>query len=470
MTLPGQSRQPAAPMGEPNAGAAVPATMPVHGPRAEPTRRGAASAVARQPPRVLSLFDYDWDGIGSARHRGAFTFVTAGFDLFRFPDNVQLAWFDIDAFVERQVRRARREPIAAVLSSNEQFGALAAAMIAERLGLPGTAPKAIVACQHKLHFRKVMARVAPEANLRFAPFPCEFGERLSVALDYPFFVKPVKAAFSVLARRIEAVEEIESHIRFSPAETWVIRRLVRPFNAVAARLLPGELDANHLLIEEPVRAPQFNLDGYVWRGDVRMLGVVDELMYPGTQAFLRFQYPSRLPATVQRRALDVAARFLRAVGFEHGFFNMEFFHDPATDRLTIVEFNPRLAAQLADLYERVDGLDVYGMNLALAFGRDPAGLARKSARDGAAASFVFRTFGDDAPPPLPDAARRAALARGWPDALLMTFRKSRIGWRRELKWLGSHRYGVLNLGAASESALRQRYADAARCLGWPAPW
>jgi hypothetical protein len=55
--------------------------------------------------------------------------------------------------------------------------------------------------------------------------------------------------------------------------------------------------------------------------------VVDAVMYPGTQAFMRWEHPSRLAAQVQARALDVAQRFLAAVGFDHGMFNIEFFHD-----------------------------------------------------------------------------------------------------------------------------------------------
>ncbi|MGE0313857.1 MAG: acetyl-CoA carboxylase biotin carboxylase subunit family protein [Lautropia sp.] len=437
------------------------------------TEPGATRVQLQRParlPRALTLFDFDWDGLGFARHAAEVSFLRAGFDLFSFPDNARLAWFDMDRFVDRQVARARREGVDALVSNNEQFGALAAALVAERLGLPGTPSKAVVACQHKLHFRKVMARVAPQANVTFAPLPCEFGDTLKVELDYPLFVKPVKAAFSVLARRIDSAAEMAAHIRFSPAEEWVIRRLVKPFNAVASRLLPGEIDANHMLIEEPVHAPQYNLDGYVWRGQVRTLGVVDELMYPGTQAFLRFRYPSQLAPAVQQRAADVASRFLEAVGFDHGFFNMEFFHDPLTDRLSIVEFNPRLSGQMADLYERVDGLDVFGMNLALAFGRDPAQLARRPASGGVAASCVFRTFDSRPPPAQPDAARRKALARQMPDVLLMTFPKSSVGFKRELKWLGSHRYGVMNLSAPDESSLRERHRQAATLLGWPAPW
>ncbi len=88
-----------------------------------------------------------------------------------------------------------------------------------------------------------------------------------------------------------------------------------------------------MLLEEPFDAPQFNLDGYVFRGQVHAIGVVDAVMYPGTGAFQRFDRPSRLAERVQERALDVATRFLEAVGFDHGFFNMEFFYDLATDAL-----------------------------------------------------------------------------------------------------------------------------------------
>ena len=38
---------------------------------------------------------------------------------------------------------------------------------------------------------------------------------------------------------------------------------------------------------------------------IRDRGVVDAVMYPGTQAFMRWEHPSRLAAAVQRRALEV---------------------------------------------------------------------------------------------------------------------------------------------------------------------
>jgi len=433
-----------------------------------PTWSDAPDAVTVSPPRVLLLFDYDWDAIGFGRSAGRYRFVRDGFDLFRFPSNLRLAGFDLDRFADRLCERHGAD-LAAVVSNHEQFGALAAALVARRLGLPGTPPEAIVACQHKLYCRQVLQEVAPEANLPFFLLPCEIGEPPPAGLPYPLFVKPIKAAYSVLARRVETEQELARHIAFGPLEAWIIRRLVRPFDRVARRLAPIDTGAHRMIAEQPVQALQYNLDGYVHRGELRPIGVVDELMYPGTQAFLRFAYPSRLDPAVQSRAIEVARRFLRAVGFDHGFFNMEFFHEPGTGAVRVIEFNPRMGSQLADLYRRVDGLDLHAMNLALACGHDPAGLPRLAARDGAAASFVFRVF-DGSAPAQPSADRREALRRAFPDALFMGFGRRGRALRREYKWLGSHRYGVLHLGAADEAALRARYTAACDELGWPAPW
>ncbi len=424
-------------------------------------------------PRVGLLFNFDWDQLAHARHAGAYRFDSAGFDLFSFPSNLRLAGFDLQRFADAQARRGRRRGWAGVLSQHEQFGALAAALVAERLGLPGPRPEAIIAAQHKLHARRVLQQVAPEANLGFAELQAEYGGEIPPDLRYPAYVKPVKAAFSVLARRVASRDELVSHTRFAPFERWIIRRLVEPFDRIARARLPQAGSAHRMLLEDPLppATPQYNLDGWVRRGRAQALGVVDAVMVPGTQAFLRWQLPSALPAAVQARALDVAQRFLAAIGFDHGFFNMEFFHDPATDRLTVIEFNPRLASQFGDLYRRVQGRDPHRMALALALGQDPAGLPREAPRAGAAASLVYRWF-DPArpPPPPPTPARRAALAAACPDALLFALPKKGSGLARDYKWLGSHRYGILHLDGRDATELRARAEHASALLGWPVPY
>ncbi len=356
--------------------------------------------------RTVVLFNFDWDQLGFARWQRLYPSDSAGFDLFTFPSNLQLANFDLERFVDRLGARATRMGWRAVISNHEQFGALAAALLAERMGWPGTSVAAVIACQHKLIARRVLQSVAPEANADFMMLDWRHGEPLPERIDYPVFVKPVKAAFSVLARTVRNRQELAALTRFSRWEEWVIRHLVEPFERVVRERLPEAESAHRLLLEQPIAAAQYNLDGYVFEGAVRELGVVEPVMYPGTQAFMRWHYPCTLPAGVRARALDVARRFLDAVGFTHGMFNMEFFYDAARDRLTVIEFNPRMASQFSDLYLRVDGVDLHRVALELAHGRDPARLPRAQPTAGVAGSFVYRTFRSHSPSG--DAGRRAA--------------------------------------------------------------
>jgi hypothetical protein len=422
-------------------------------------------------PRVGLLFDYDWDAGAHRRLAGAYHFDRAGFDLFSFPSNARLIGFDLARFAARQAQRARQRGWAGVVSHHEQFGALAAALVAESAGLPGTSPQAVIACQHKLHARRVLQQVCPEANLGFEELDAHYGGPIPPGLSFPRYVKPVKAAFSVLARSVRNARELHEHTRFGRRELWVIRRLVEPFERIARERLPGCGSAHRMMLEEPLlRAPQHNLDGYVFNGQLHVLGIVDAVMYPGTQAFMRFDLPSRLPTTVTGRAAAVARRFLDAVGFRHGLFNMEFFHDPASDRLAVIEFNPRLASQFGDLYRRVHGIDAHALGLALATGQDPAALPQTEPTAGAASSFVYRAFDARAVPPMPTPMQRARLAREYPDALLFTYPKAGHSLARDFKWLGSHRYGILHLGGRDAADLRRRCEAASAVLGWPAPY
>lgn len=423
-------------------------------------------------PRIGVLFNYDWDRLGFDRHAAQHRFDDAGFDLFSFPSNARLVGFDLTRFANAQARRGRRRGWAGVVSHHEQFGALAAALVAEALGLPGTRPEAVLAAQHKLHARRVLQQVAPECNVPFSSLDAEYGDDIPEGLSYPCFVKPVKAAFSVLARTVHHRAELQAHTRFGARELWVIRRLVEPFERIARERLPEAGTAHRMLLEEPlpVHMPQFNLDGWMYNGRAHAMGVVDAVMYPGTQAFMRWEHPSKLPAQAQARALDVAQRFLRAVGFTYGVFNMEFFYDAATDKLAVIEFNPRLASQFSDLYLRVQGIDPHAMSLALALGEDPGELPRTEPRGGAAASFVYRAFPGDVPPEMPSTGQMAAMRRQFPESMLFCYPRSGHALDRDFKWLGCWRYGILHLHGRDEHDLRERCLRASELLGWPAPY
>jgi len=428
----------------------------------------------RVPPRVGWLFPYDWDAqaMQALAKAGHACFDTAGFDLFGFPEQLRLIGLDLERLAQRQAERGRRLGWRGVLSHHEQFGALTAALVAEKLGLPGTSPESILAAQHKLHARRVLAQVAPEASVAADPLPGSWGDTIPQGLAYPRFVKPVKAAFSIAARHVDSAPALQRHARMTAGERWLVRRLVEPFDRVCRARLPQAGSAHRMMLETPVplHTPQFNLDGWVREGSVHALGVVDAIVKPGTQAFVRWELPSRLPQPVQVRILDVARRLLAAIGYRHGTFNLEFFHDEATGALTVIECNPRLASQFGDLYRRVLGIDPHAIAVALALGEDPATLPRAAPSAAVAASLVYRSFDGAIPPPPPGAAQREAFGRAFPDALLFSVARRGRALARDYRWTGSHRYGIVHLGGRSHADLRDRGERASALLDWPAPW
>jgi hypothetical protein len=417
--------------------------------------------------RVLVLFAQEWDRLALADPALAarYEVIHAGFDLFRFPENLRLFTFDARRFVDRMVRLVRRRAIAGVVSPHEQFGALIAAVVARRAGLPGPDPKAVVTAQHKYYARAAMARLLPETVPPFGAFPYRFRHPDELPLAFPFFVKPVKATFSVLARRVESLADLQRHLRFRAFERYTLERLIRPFNDLQASYPELTIDAHHLLAEGLMEGLQVNVDGYADRGEVRVLGVVDEVMYPGTLAFHRFEYPSSLPEAIRARLAAVARTAVQAVGFDHGVFNVELCYDPGEDSIQTIEINPRIASQFVTLYRWVDGVGLYDLMLSLAVGETPS-YAPRPQPHAYAASFVLRSFDGRPVRPAPGRAQLRAVRQRHPDAHLMLYLKRGADLAREMKWLGSHRYAVVNLRGRDRADLYARYRDVRDTLGF----
>jgi hypothetical protein len=277
------------------------------------------------------------------------------------------------------------------------------------------------------------------------------------ALPYPFFVKPVKAAFSVLARRVDDAADLQRHLTFHPWETHIIRRLVRPFGDLMREVGDFDIHPEHMMGEALLDGVQINVDGWMDRGTVGFFGIVDAIMFPGTSSFQRFEYPSRLPPAAQQRAFELAERAMRALGFDHGGFNVEMFWQPEAGTFRIIEVNPRLAAQFGDMYEKVDGTSPYNVLIDLSVGRAPR-WTRGQGRFGAAASFVFREF-NGAVKIAPDRAQIDWLAASYPDARLHMFLKHGNSRWRETKWLGNYRYAIVNMGGRDREDLYRRFDD-----------
>ena len=184
------------------------------------------------------------------------------------------------------------------------------------------------------------------------------------------------------------------------------------------------IGTRRLIAEGLLKGEQVTVEGFVHNGKASIMGVVDSVMFPGTLAFARFDYPSSLPDRVQQRMAEIAATLMPGLGFDNGLFNIEMMYDPDADLVSIIEINPRMASQFADLYEKVDGTNSYAVLLDIAQGRAPR-FKRRQGRYAFAASIVLRSFEDRLVTALPSATDLDRLARDYPDIRARASRQGR---------------------------------------------
>lgn len=372
--------------------------------------------------------------------------------------------FDVLAFIDR-VCDEYGGAISGVLSSSDYPGATVAGAIAQRLNLPGTPPAVLLRCAHKYYSRCLQREAVPEATPWFALLDPSRPAAVSVP-SFPCFVKPVKGAFSVLARRIEGPERLAAFLA-RPEVSRYTDEYLRIFNRLVARHTDFKFDGRYFIAEELLTGRQVTVEGFCHGGDVEILGIVDSVLHPATGSFTQFTLPSSLPANVQERMYDIACRFARAAGLRETLFNIEMVYDAATDRIRIIEVNPRLCGQFADLYEKVYGTHGYLVALALATGQRPD-LCRGNGHFGAAASVPLRVFepvrvlGS----PAPERVRRVEAE--FPETLVWNECASGdvLGCDLADEDGFSHRYAVVNLGAASEKELGERAAQIEAALAY----
>ena len=410
---------------------------------------------------ILVLYPNDWDRgeLARAKYRDRFDFVFEGRELFKMPGALQLIHFSPSATVRRLAQKYRGARLAGVMSSDEYVGAAVAAALGRELRLPHADPAHIVTAQHKLASRALQKKAVPEAVPDFAVVRLAT-KRPEPALPYPFFVKPIKGTFSLFAKKVDDERALRNHLDFKLWERFALGRVTAPFDDLVRAHTGIDVESRAFIAESLIEGVQVTLDGFAFDGEVVTMGIVDSVMFPGTSTFERFDYPSRMiPKEVQARMSDVARRLVKGLGIRQAQFNIEFFWDEKRDRVWVIEINPRLSYQFADLYENVDGTNSYDVLVDLTLGRRPEFEKGKGAYE-FASSFVLRTFEGKTLTAVPSPADVEAFARQYDDARLRIYGRKGSSLAGEMRAMGSYRYGIVNVGAGSLLDLFAIYNDA----------
>jgi biotin carboxylase len=357
-----------------------------------------------------------------------------------------------------------RGHIDGVTSSSDYPGATMAAALADRLGLPGPPPASVLRASHKYYSRMAQRESVPEATPRFALLEPRVPLAVDPGIGYPCFLKPIKGAFSVMSGKVRSRAELEAFLARPSAQDF-LTEYVALFNRLLRHLTDLEVDGSRMLVEEFLRGRQVTVEGWASGGEVHVLGIVDSILHPDVPSFARFDYPSVRRAEIQEEMARIARRAILHLGLDQTLFNIEMIYEPASDRIHIIEINPRLCGQFADLYHKVDGVSGYEVALVLAAG-DETPVARGGGRRRMASSFPLRTFRPVRVRQAPDDERVAAVEALFGDTLVwLECRQGAELSDFEAEDGRSCRYAVVNVGADSRAELRGRLESVTRELG-----
>lgn len=283
-------------------------------------------------------------------------------------------------------------------------------VLQQRFGLPGASLEAVARCEHKYWSRRIQAEVVGELVPSFVAFdPAEEDALAEADIAPPYWVKPVKAFASQLARCVEDEDDRRRALRQLRRE---VRRFGEPFDRFLARVeLPPAIEqvpGTWCLAEEALSGHQCTVEGYVHDGEVTVHGVIDSYREEHPSSFSHFQYPSALDDAVKQRLATATAEVIEAIGYDGASFNIEFFVDAERDEVNILEINPRISQSHAELFEFVDGTPNYEVAAALAVGRAPQ-MTRGAGDHRCAGKFFIRSYEDATVTAVPSAEKIAAL-------------------------------------------------------------
>ncbi|MBB4689084.1 ATP-grasp domain-containing protein [Amycolatopsis jiangsuensis] len=333
------------------------------------------------------------------------------------PDELQHGEIDFEGLLakaEQQLDDFDGKP-AAIVTHWDFPAASLVPLLAQRYGLPHVPLEAVLKCEHKYWSRLEQQQVIDELPA-FGVVDLDTSDpRPPEGVDFPMWLKPVKSFSSELAFQVRdeqsfgaAVAEIREGVG----------RVGSPFEAVLSRVeLPpeiAEVGGAACLAEAAMHGIQAAVEGYVWKGDVRLYGALDSLDYPERSSFLCHRYPSQLPPETIGRMEEAARRVMRRIGFDNAAFSIEFFCDPQSGQVGLLEINPRHSQSHAELFELVHGTANHEIMVKLGLGEEPERRAPQGPYRVAGRWYLRRFSGDATVTRVPTEAEVADLCAELP--------------------------------------------------------
>lgn len=367
---------------------------------------------------VVGLDEFNLERLNSIRNADHYKFHS----LLQLDKVKSPGYFPIEDELERAANELRSfdGSIDAIIGFWDFPVSLMVPILAHQFGAASPPLRSVVKCEHKYWSRREQHDVIPDQIPDFTALdPFAENPRSQISLDFPFWLKPIKAFASRLGFKIDDEDKLQDAIRKIRDD---IDQFADPFNYVLSLVdLPEEIrgiDGYHCVAEQIMDGHQCTVAGYVYEGKVQTYGLISSINYPHSTSFYRYQYPSILPDHVVERTSALAEKVMAHMGFDNSPFNVEFFYHEETDHLWLLEINTRISQSHSYLFEQVDGASNHQILVELALGNRPE-FPRREGSHNCAAKFHIRAFNGEQVTAAPDEKQLTKLREELPAAIVL---------------------------------------------------
>ncbi len=421
-----------------------------------------------QKKKILVVAPNNWSAQELSRYSNRYEYIFVE-DQFQkegisFLHWLRLIWgLDFQKGVAKLAHLAKKHGADGIIGADDFISCVYASAAARSLGLPGAVTELELTFQHKYYSRILQKKFVPEMVPGFQLLDFKQPPK------FPFFAKPVRGSASIMAKRIYSDEELIQYREMPFLKWFTYKRLIALFQGVAEQVAKISPVSAMAVAEDIIEGQQCTLEGFVYHGKNHIIGVTDSEMYPNSKlSFARFNFPSVLPRKAQQKMSEAAETLIMCSGFSFGFYNIEFFYNPKTGDVKIIEINPRMAFQFTDLYEKVLGINTFDLLLKMTIGDDISKELVKPGKVGRykkATSFVLRSFTDAKVISVPSEEQVQAVCRDIQDSrVLIQAKPGTILSDDIFQDVESFRLATINLGGNSEEELISKYKAALSTL------
>lgn len=401
---------------------------------------------------ILVICPNDWDRFYLEKNRGNTDFhyvtETALSYLLKSPTG---------GFIGKLKKYFDIESIDAAISTDESLGILLASWICRQVGCPAPDPELILKIQNKYTCRNLQSKSIKGVIPEYEFFSMESSE--SVKMAFPFFIKPTKGVFSFLSQEINSEKELENYIEISQP---VYQDKLTQLKQLKTHLNIESEEQDGFLCEELLKGQQLTVEGYATGDTVHIMGIVDSVMYSGTQAFQRFEYPSKLPKDVQNRLIDVSKKLMSDIHFKYGLFNIEYFYDETDSSIYLLELNPRMSSVFSEHFDKVLGYTGYDVLLNI-IGSAGKAIEGTKGRYSVASAFVLRRFEDACVKKMPTQDYLNKLKKDFDMQIKIDVKAGDV-LSKKFPGHSNYKYATVHLGADTWTTLYEKFAIVEKLL------